>query len=111
MRKTPLKRSRKPLKRTPLKKQSVKQKTRLDRYMRARREFINILELKDHWLQCEVCKDMGFIPTRTGTEVHHKKGRAGAMLWNQTYFLWVCRWCHDQIHENPKWARAQGYLL
>lgn len=110
MKRTPLKRK------TPLKKVSRKQKTRLDKYMDARRAFIEELENYDSSLRCQVCSDLvcsgrSMVTLRVGTEVHHMKGRVGSLLWNQDFFLWVCRVHHDQIHQNPKEARKNGWLV
>lgn len=46
------------------------------------------------------------------TDLHHKAGRSGSLLWNPKYFLATCHHCHFiRIHENPKWAREKGYIL
>jgi len=46
------------------------------------------------------------------TNLHHKNGRAGKMLYNVNYFMACCHLCHPQkIHENPEWARENGYLI
>jgi hypothetical protein len=53
---------------------------------------------------CEVCRNEAH-------DVHHKKGRIGALLTDAAYFLAVCRPCHDKIHANPLWAYEKGYLI
>lgn len=45
------------------------------------------------------------------TEVHHKKGRIGDLLTDVTFFLPVCRECHQWIEDNPKLAKEKGYSL
>lgn len=46
------------------------------------------------------------------TNLHHKNGRIGEMLFNTEYFMACCSVCHPQrIHENPAWARKHGYLI
>lgn len=45
------------------------------------------------------------------TEVHHKAGRIGKLLYNIKYFLAVCHWCHMEIEANPVWAKANGYSV
>lgn len=46
------------------------------------------------------------------TNLHHKKGRIGELLSDERYFMACCSTCHPKrIHENPKWARENGYLL
>lgn len=44
------------------------------------------------------------------TEIHHISGRNGDRLNDVSFFLAVCRDCHIYIHENPKEARAKGWL-
>lgn len=48
--------------------------------------------------------------THEATEVHHKAGRNGNRLNDISEFMAVCRDCHRYIHENPKEARAKGWL-
>lgn len=69
-------------------------------YEQAKKKF-----LADHQL-CEVkgCKNLA-------TEVHHKKGRIGALLYNILFFLAVCWKCHKKIEKNPGWAKQEGYSL
>ena len=67
--------------------------------------------LRDKYLSehpvCEV-KDCN----RQTTNLHHKNGRRGKMLYNTDYFFAACSECHPKrIHENPKWARENGYLI
>ena len=46
------------------------------------------------------------------TNLHHKNGRIGPMVYNVKYFMACCHVCHPQrIHENPEWARENGYLI
>lgn len=39
------------------------------------------------------------------TDVHHKKGRTGTLLLDDTEFLAVCRTCHGWIETHPKEAK------
>lgn len=63
--------------------------------------------LKEH-LICEVkgCD-------KSSTNVHHKKGRIGELLYDIDYFLACCSTCHPQkIHfTHVKWAIEMGYIL
>ena len=62
--------------------------------------------LKEHPI-CEVedCNN-------PSNHIHHKNGRNGAMLYNKEYFMAVGGCCHPKrIHENPEWARENGYLV
>ena len=45
------------------------------------------------------------------TEVHHQKGRVGALLTDIRYFLPVCRAAHHEIEMYPEWAKKMGYSL
>jgi len=44
------------------------------------------------------------------TDVHHRKLRGRYLLNEETWWA-CCSNCHQWIHENPKTARALGYLL
>lgn len=44
------------------------------------------------------------------TELHHSRGRAGALLVDTRYFIALCGKCHDNVHEHPAWAREAGLL-
>lgn len=44
-------------------------------------------------------------------EVHHMKGRIGALLTDVTYFLAVCRAHHNLIESHPAEAKKRGYSL
>ena len=57
------------------------------------------------------------------TNLHHKAGRTGyfdeesrfkglKLLWDVRFFMACCSQCHPKrIHENPKWAYENGYLV
>ena len=98
-RKTPLKRSQKPLKRSPLRKVSSKQSKRLTAYSKAKQEYA-----KEHPI-CEVkgCASLA-------QDLHHKAGR-GSKIADKEYFMAICRYHHSFCHANPSWARANGYLV
>tara|TARA_Y100000310_G_scaffold339867_1_gene433908 strand:- start:3766 stop:4092 length:327 start_codon:yes stop_codon:yes gene_type:complete len=100
-RKTPLKRGTKPLKRTPLspisKNPRAVAKRRL--YEKNKKEY-----LMGH-PNCEKCGKTG------ERDLHHKAGRSGTNYTDKETFMAACRACHDWIHQNPKEARAGGYLV
>jgi len=54
---------------------------------------------------CQVCD------RAKAEDLHHRKSRIGKMLTDVTYFLAVCRPCHERIHRDDLWARENGYLL
>lgn len=88
----------KQLKRMPVKKVSEKRAAQNDEYLEAHDPW-----LKEHKL-CEACGD-------PSEEVHHKNGRFGERLTDQTFWMAVCKMCHREIHASPEWAREQGYLI
>jgi len=47
--------------------------------------------------------------TTIGTEIHHTAGR-GINTNNVDTWLTVCRNCHNTVHLNSTWARANNYL-
>lgn len=44
-------------------------------------------------------------------EIHHKKGKIGAMLYDVRFFMAVARKCHRKIELNPTWAKEMGYSI
>jgi len=46
--------------------------------------------------------------TKVSTDIHHKAGRIGKLLYATAYFLCVCRNCHRFIEENPIFAKEKG---
>jgi len=42
-------------------------------------------------------------------DVHHKAGRIGALLLDDTQFLAVCRTCHNYIETHPKEAKLLDF--
>lgn len=49
--------------------------------------------------------------TYESTEIHHKKGRIGSLLQNDSYFLAVYRNCHHYIELNTIEAKEKGFSL
>lgn len=93
MKRTPLRRK------TRLRRQSGKQKGRLALYY----------WLREPWMKKNpVCQICGVAPS---TDVHHRKYRYGPLLFDQEWWLAVCRLCHKRVHHEVKWARENGYLL
>lgn len=43
-------------------------------------------------------------------EVHHTRGRAGALLNDQRFWLAVSKWGHRLIHTMPELARQRGWM-
>jgi len=42
------------------------------------------------------------------TEVHHKRGRVGALYLDVTHWLAMCHGCHVYVTEHPREAIARG---
>lgn len=45
------------------------------------------------------------------SELHHKKGRMGVMVYYVPFFMAVCHWCHLKIHAESAWSYLKGYLI
>lgn len=45
------------------------------------------------------------------TDVHHKDGREGQLLLDESKWLAVCRDGHEWIHQHPNAARKMGWLI
>jgi hypothetical protein len=50
-------------------------------------------------------------PNRRATDVHHTRGRLGALLVDKKWWLPVSRAGHNWIHNNPKEATERGFLF
>lgn len=85
------------VRKTPLRKASPKRSKELALYRKER----------DAWLavnnRCIIC---GWV----SHDVHHRAGRNGKRLRDQSEWLAVCRYCHCWIHNFPKSARLNGWL-
>ncbi len=44
-------------------------------------------------------------------QVHHKAGRLGDLLLDESLWLAVCGYCHHNIETRPKWAKENGYSI
>ena len=64
---------------------------------------LRLIHLTDN-PNCGVCGE-------EATEIHHMNGRNGERLNDVKYFLSACRGCHTYIHNNPKEARKEGWLV
>ena len=112
----------KPLsRRTRLKPVSKKRREQNKEYARRREEFLK------NYPYCKVCQDLGMVGDMIGccgpegswikhlpviaTEVHHMAHREGKLLLDARFFLPVCKSHHRFIHDNPEWAKQNGYLL
>lgn len=85
------------VKRKPIAKLSVKRVKQNAEYLKIRAKF----------LVGKVCP----ITKKPATEVHHLRGRIGALLTDERYFLGVTRKGHQWIEEHPEEAYELGYSL
>lgn len=75
---------------------SERRRADMKRYMASREKFLGANPL---------CGSCGKAPSR---DIHHARGRAGSLLLDQSYWIAVCRPCHDWIGRNPKEAVKLG---
>src|SRR5690606_27298537 len=45
------------------------------------------------------------------TDCHHKEGREGDLLTDETKFMAMCRMHHDMCKTHPEWAEQNGYII
>ena len=66
-------------------------------YLKKRKEYLTA------HIRCEVkgCN-------RVSEDIHHKKGRVGKLLFDERYFLSVCRIHHAEIEIKPSWAKENN---
>ena len=93
------------MKKTRLKRQSAKRKHEAFLY----RSLAKFYLLRHPY--CEMPSESG-APTcmRRAVQIHHMHGRTGTLLCDVSFWLAVCRECHDYIHQNGKEARKRGVL-
>lgn len=121
-RKTPLKRSSTPLKRTSLRKVSKKRAKDSRIYSQKRKAFLEThpycqVWLRENWVS-EECTIQNYqrheaigLGVPLAIDIHHTKGRTGSNYLDESTWLAVSREMHEKIHNNPSWARERGYLL
>jgi hypothetical protein len=54
--------------------------------------------------RCERCP-------RTASELHHRAGREGKLLYDSRFFASLCSICHTWVHAHPNDARQCGLLI
>ena len=82
-----------------MKRLSVKRAKQEREYAKIREQFLA------EFTVCQRCQ------WRYSTQVHHKKGRIGALLTDKDFFLAVCEECHEWIEKHPLEAKQKGYSL
>jgi len=138
LRRTPLRRSNKPIARSPIRRVSKKRSGQLREYSKRRAIFLALHPVCEVW-----CAEnwWEWIPAppgcgpwyrRVGDEsgsavndnvllnnhgapradqVHHKNKRRGEMLLDEAFWLAVCDEKHKRIENNLAWARERGFSL
>lgn len=81
----------------PINKVSVRHTKELTKYKQAKRE---------HFALNPFCAICGF-----GADDIHHMAKRGKNLCNKDTFLSLCRKCHTRCHDNPAWAKENGYTL
>ncbi len=80
---------------------SDKRKGQVNTYKSLRKKYLSANPM------CEVKNCCKF-----ATEIHHKRhNRTNDNLNDVSQFMSVCRGHHSEIHENPKWAKENKYLI
>lgn len=89
------------MKKTPLRRLSKKREADYRAYLKEKDEFLEQKLFCEATLHC----------LNPVTQVHHMKGRAGALLRDKVYWLATCTTCHAWIHDNMKEARKRKLVL
>lgn len=104
-RRTELKRTGPPVRRTRLKQVSARRRRRDRDYERARAD---VYERAGG--RCEFFPDGRRCPSPC-TDSHHLAGRLGPDPHRLSNLVALCRWHHDLAHANPEWARFHGLMV
>jgi hypothetical protein len=70
--------------------------------------YVGIAEMYKQARPCCACR-LPMCET-DASDVHHKLGREGLLLFDVRHWLPVCRPCHDWIHAHPEEAKRLGLL-
>ena len=60
--------------------------------------------------KCHCCGSIFARPARATSDVHHSRGKLGALLTDTRFFIAACRECHNWIGDHPDRARSAGLL-
>lgn len=93
MKRTAIKRGR------PIRRVSKRRARENAKYLKLRNQF-----LIDHPI-CQACK------TDKSTQVHHKNKRYKDRLNKTEWWMATCNYCHTWIHNHPKEAYDNGFLI
>ncbi len=98
----------KPRKQTPIKKSTKKIKPRSTKRAKEERWYYSVSR-PEYLAKHPVCEFEGCLDK--SVQIHHKKGRIGDLLNDQTFFMAVCDEHHKWIERNPKAAKKRGYSV
>lgn len=98
-----------PIKRSPLKAKPIQ----IKRVGKKREKMKTIYgHLRNEFMEKnEYCQARLPECTMLATDVHHKAGRSGEKLIDETNFLAVCRSCHNFLEGHPKIAKEMGFSV
>jgi hypothetical protein len=114
------------MKRTQLRRVSNKRAKQNKEYMKRRAEFLLSHPWCQVWLDDNkveewqvTCTGMVLDPqcvhfcsqVPRATEIHHKRGRTGERLNDETYWMAVSATGHNWIHKHPGEAYAKGWMV
>lgn len=92
------------IRKTPLKKKLYKIKARSNKRIKEEKIYETVKKI---FLVGKICPITG----GPATQVHHKKGRIGKLLYDVRFFLGVSDEGHKYIEANPEFAYKNGYSL
>lgn len=97
------KHSYKPTSKKPLAPRSAKRAKQESEYSNKRKIFMSAHPM------CQA--NISGLCTSNSTDIHHVKGRVGALLLDEMHWMSVCRTCHQWIETNAIEATQLGYRI
>jgi len=91
------------LRRTRIRARSSKESARLRRYEQARAV---VFERANGYCEANTPQCRGLMD-----QVHHRKGRDGDLVDDESLLLGVCWACHNHIHGNPALSYERGWMV
>jgi hypothetical protein len=91
------------VKRTPLRSRSAKETARLRRYEKAR---ATVYERSGGSCEARTPECRG-----VADQVHHRRGRDGDLVDDESLLLGVCWACHNYIHDHPSVSYLTGWMV
>lgn len=91
------------VRKSKLRKQSVKRGKENDRYLAMRIDFLRRFPI------CAACLTRGISPAPSA-QIHHQRGRVSKLLTDERFFIAICAECHVWCHSFPNEARELGLI-